>query len=64
MIKQIKLLTLKQSGEKSVREFGELINAELRVIPNSRVVTAFMPNVNRVYAIIEYDVDETTLKYK
>ena len=63
MIKQIKLLTLKQSGEKSVREFGELINAELRVIPNSRVVTAFMPNVNRVYAIIEYDVDETTLKY-
>ena len=64
MIKQIKLLTLKQSGEKSVKEFSELINLHLRNIPNSRIITAFMPNINRLYAIIEYDIDETTLNHK
>ena len=64
MIKQIKLLTLKQSGEKSVREFSELINFHLRNIPNSRMVAAFMPNTNKLYAIIEYDIDETTLNHK
>ena len=64
MVKQVKLLTLKQSGEKSVKAFNELINGSLKTIPNSRLITVFMPNINRIYAVIEYDIDEANIKYE
>ena len=57
-MKQIKLMILKQTGEKSVKRFTEEINIQLKTIPNSRVITAFMPNINRLYVIIEYDVED------
>jgi len=63
-MKQIKLMTLKQSGEKSVRDFAQLVNAQLRAMSNGRVVTAFMPNINRLYVIIEFEIDEADIKYK
>ena len=54
-MKQIKILTAKQSGEKSINEFALLVNDHLRTTPNSKVVTAFMPNINRLYIVIEYE---------
>ena len=55
LMKQIKIMTLKQKGEKSISEFEFIVNNQLKNLPNSKVVTAFMPNINRLYVVLEYD---------
>ncbi len=54
-MKQVKILSLKQKGEKSVTDFEFIINNNLKNLPNSRVVSGFMPNINRLYIVIEYE---------
>ena len=54
-MKQVKIIRLKQTGKKSVDEFTDIINDNLKALPNSRVASAFMPNINSLFVVIEYD---------
>lgn len=54
-MKQVKIIRLKQTGSKSVDGFTNVVNDHLKVLPNSRVASAFMPNINSLFVVIEYD---------